>query len=494
MTSTSSEVDLAHLDLSPGEMREMANATLARVLDHLGRVKDQPSSGETELAGDWLQHVVEPLAPEEPTPLEPILDDFFDEWLPRSLTTNGPGYMAYVPGGGIFPAALADLLQNTTNRFTGTRFGAPALVQLESNALEWLRDWMQFPRGTTRGVFTTGGSMANFNAILCARERHFHLRPDDIRRGVLYASAQVHHSVKKSARLAGIMNDRVRSIPVDADFRMNVEALEQTITEDRKAGLLPFMVVSSAGTTNTGAVDPIDLIADISEKEKLWHHVDGAYGAFFFAVRELRHLLAGLHLADSVTLDPHKGLFLPYGTGALLVRDGSALRAVHASSADYFPAGGLLEDLYDPSQYGPDLSRGFPGLRVWLTIKLFGTKKLRAAIAEKITLARDAADRIGKQKGIVMRAPPQLSLFAFHLTWPGAKPDEENDATRDLLDRVAKRRRVLLTGCQTQDVDGVSRYLARVCVLSFRTRQASIDACVEDVDAARKEILGAHAQ
>ena len=469
----------ASLELSVDEMQSMFDATIRRVLRHLAHVGEQPSTGDvTDEA--FCRSMREP-APEAGAPIEPMLDAFFDEWMPRSLTTNGPGYLGYVPGGGIFPAAIADLLANTTNRFTGARFAAPALVQLEANALEWLRDWMLFPP-TARGVFTTGGSMATFNAVVCARER---LLGPDIRRGVLYTSSQAHHSVSKSARLAGIMRDRIRALPTDETFRLRVDALETAIARDRAEGLVPFFVASSAGTTNTGAVDPIDAIADVCAREGLWHHVDGAYGAFFHACPELRPMLAGLSRADSLTLDPHKGLFLPYGTGALLVRDGTALKAVHTSTADYLPDRGT-DDLYDPSEYGPDLSRGFPGLRVWLTIKTFGAARLRAAIAEKRALAVDAARRIARLPGVVMRAPPQLSLFAFHLTWPGASLEDENQATRALLDAVARRGRVFLTGCSTE-----GRYLARVCVLSFRTRQAQMDACVDDIAAEASAILGA---
>ena len=209
---------------------------------------------------------------------------------------------------------------------------------------------MGFPVGT-RGVFTTGGSMATFNAVLGAREQY--LGPD-IRRGVLYTSDQAHHCVIKSAKLAGIMPDRVRSIPCDAHFRLPVHLLREAIAQDRRDGLLPFMVVSNAGTTNTGAVDPLDDIADVCADEQLWHHVDGAYGAFFQLCTDTREVLRGLERADSLTLDPHKGMFMPYGTGALLVRDGAALRAAHRATADYLPDMPSAAEFYDPSQHGPD--------------------------------------------------------------------------------------------------------------------------------------------
>ena len=260
--------------------------------------------------------------------------------------------------------------------------------------------------------------------------------------------------------------------------------LQEAIAYDRRAGLTPFAVVSSAGTTNTGAVDPLDPIADVCAREMLWHHIDGAYGAFFYLCPDLRATLSGLSRADSLTLDPHKGMFLPYGTGALLVRDGAALRAAHEATADYLPAMPHPADFYDPSQHGPELSRGFPGLRVWLSVKRFGAAAFRAAVAEKRALALDAARRVASLSHVVIDAPPELSLFAFHLTWPGASRQDEDSATRELMDRTTRRGRVMITGA----VAG-GRYLGRVCVLSFRTHQAQIDALVQDLSTAIDTIV-----
>jgi len=461
-------MDLADLDLPPATMQAMGDAVVKRAVAHLASLDQQPSRGDMN-AADLCRALREPTAPEAGAALDPLLDQLFDELIPRSYNTPGPGYLAFIPGGGIYPAALADFIADTTNRYTGVWAASPALVQLEANVLEWLRDWMSFPAGTA-GLLTTGGSMSMFNAIVCARETHL---GDDIRQGAMYASTQAHHSILKAAKLAGVRFDRVRAIPIDDDFRMRPDALAAAIAADRAAGLKPFMVISSAGTTNTGAVDPIEAVADLCARESLWHHVDGAYGAFFHMVPELRPLLAGLPRADSLTLDPHKGMFLPYGTGALLVRDGEVLRAVHSATAGYLPPN--QDEFYDPAQYGPDLSRGFPGLRVWLSVKLFGATKYRAAVAEKRELAVWAAERVARIPGVVMDAPPQLSLFAFHLESPGlATRDAENAATRELVERVTKRGKVMLTGCTVGD-----RYLARVCVLSFRTRQGEMETCVQ---------------
>ncbi|MEO6226273.1 MAG: aminotransferase class V-fold PLP-dependent enzyme [Thermomonas sp.] len=462
--------DLADLDLSPADMQTMGHLVVARSVAHLAALETNPILGDYADIEALCRSLRED-APEHGTALDALLDPLFDEWIPRSFGTPHAGYMAYIPGGGVYTAALADFIADATNRYTGVWQAAPALVQLEANTLDWLRDWMQFPE-TARGLFTPGGSMAMFNAIACAREA---LLGDDIRRGTLYVSSQTHHCIAKAAKLAGIAHDRVRVIDVDADFRMRVDELERAIAADRAAGLKPFMVFSTAGTTNTGAVDPIDAVADVAAREQLWHHVDGAYGGFFHMVPELRPLLSGLSRADSLTLDPHKGMFMPYGTGALLVRDGEALRALHASTAGYLPDN--QNEFYDPAQYGPDLSRGFPGLRIWLTVKFFGAASYRAALAEKRELAMWAADEIAKIPGIVMDAKPQLSLFAFHLESPVLDTlAAQNAATRALMDRVTARGQVMLTGAMVGE-----RFLGRVCVLSFRTRRSQMETCVQQL-------------
>jgi aromatic-L-amino-acid decarboxylase len=470
--------DPANLEFTPETMRAMGHAVVERAVAHIAGLGSMPSNGNFDGIEDLCRSLAEP-EPLDGTTLDALLDPLFEQWIPRSFGTPGPGYLAYIPGGGIYPAALADFIADTANRYTGIWQAAPALVQLEANALDWMRGWMQFP-ATARGIFTPGGSMAMFNAIAAAREQRL---GTDIRSGVLYVSSQSHHSITKAARLAGIAHDRVRTIAVDDDFRMRVDALQAAIASDRAAGLKPFMVFSTAGTTNTGAVNPIDAVAELCTREALWHHVDGAYGAFFHMVPGLRPLLAGLPRADSLTLDPHKGLFLPYGTGALLVRDGEALRALHASEAGYLPDN--QNEFYDPAQYGPDLSRGFPGLRVWLTLKLLGSDRYRAALSEKRGLACWAAGEVAKIPGIVMDAPPQLSLFAFHLEH-GSLPtlEAQNAATRTLMQRVTARGRVMLTGAQVGE-----RFLGRVCVLSFRTRRAQMQACIEDIAAETAAIL-----
>ena len=470
-------VDLANLDFTADEMRAMAGAVVARAVAHMSALDTAPACGDVQ-AEALCRSLREP-APARPADLEALLGPLFDEWVPRSFTAPGPGYLAYIPGGGVYPAALADLIANTTNRYTGVWQAAPVLLQLEANALEWLREWMQFPP-TARGLFTRGGSMSNFSAIVCARERHLGV---DVRRGTLYTSSQAHHCVLKAAKLAGIFPDRVRRVGVDADFRMRVDELGGAVAADRAAGLTPFAVVSSAGTTNTGAVDPLEAIGEYCAREQLWHHVDGAYGAFFHAVPALRSLLAGLPAADSLTLDPHKGLFLPYGTGSLLVRDGEALRRAHAIDASYMPPMQESRDLVDFCLYSPELSRDFRGLRVWLPFKMCGMGPFRSNLREKLELAAWAADQLRSIAGIEIVAEPQLSIVAFRLSSPDSDIEAENRLNRLLLEKVNMRKRVYLTATMLR-----GRFVLRICVLSFRTHRDRVHACIEDIRAAVREL------
>ena len=271
------------------------------------------------------------------------------------------------------------------------------------------------------------------------------LLPDDFLSGVLYASDQVHHSVAKAAMLAGFPEKNVRVVPSDAAYRIRLDALATAVAADRAAGERPFLVVGSAGTTNTGAVDDLEGLAELCARERLWLHVDAAYGGFFLLTEEGRRTLAGISRADSVVLDPHKGLFLPYGTGSLLVRNRDTLRRAHALSADYMPPMQDDPDLVDFNLVSPELSRDWRGLRVWLPIAMHGIAPFRRNLEEKLELTRWATEELRKMPGVEIVAEPQLSIVAFRLTRPDLDTEEERAQPR-VLAAINARKRVYLTG------------------------------------------------
>ena len=386
----------------------------------------------------------------------------------KGFDTANPGFAAYIPGGGLYASALADFVACCVNRYTGIAAPAPALVQLEAGVLRWLCDLFGLPKGS-QGVLTPGGSMANLSAIVTARTSRL---GEGFLDGTLYVSGEVHHSIAKSARIAGLPADAVRVVATDADLRMDPDALRAAVAEDRARGRRPFLVVASAGTINTGVVDPIERVADVAADEQLWLHVDGAYGGFFWLTERGRAALAGIGRADSVTLDPHKGMFLPYGTGCLLARDARALRDAHELHAAYLPGGSEDEALPDFSAYSPELTRDFRGLRLWLPLHLHGVRAFSEALDEKLDLARMVHERLSAA-GLQLPWPPQLSLVTFK------QPGATDDQTEDLLARINSSGRVWLSSAP---VEGET-YI-RMCILSHRSTRERMEEAVDVILAA----------
>ncbi|HEV7505613.1 MAG TPA: aminotransferase class I/II-fold pyridoxal phosphate-dependent enzyme [Thermoanaerobaculia bacterium] len=468
------------LELDTAAMRGLVEAALERIVAHISSLPRQ-STSDTRGGMELARSLAEPL-PETGSPLPELLDLLFDRAVKPTYNTASPGYLAYIPGGGLFQSAVADLIADSMNRYTSIVTTAPALARLEANVIDWFCEIAGYPK-EARGTLTTGGSLANFTALFTARRERL---PDDFLSCMIYASQEVHHSMAKGALLAGFPERNIRSIATDERFRLRVDALEAAIAEDRARGLTPFLIAASAGTTNTGAVDPLEELADLAEREQLWLHVDGAYGGFFLLTEEGKRTLRGIERADSIVLDPHKGLFLPYGTGAVLVRDGQALRRAHALTADYLPQMQSDPDLVDFCLYSPELSRPFRGLRVWLPFKMHGAQAFRDQLEEKLALTKLAADRIRGMKGMEILAEPQLSLFAFRLAPAGVDdPEILNRLNRSLLERVNARQRVFLTATMLGD-----RFALRICVLSFRTHRDRMEEGLEDLEAARREVLG----
>ncbi|MCJ7832676.1 MAG: aminotransferase class V-fold PLP-dependent enzyme, partial [Actinobacteria bacterium] len=374
------------------------------------------------------------------------------------------------PGGGLYTAAVADFIALGVNRYVGLWQAAPLFVAMEQSVIDWLISLFGYP-SDARGILTSGGSMANFAAVVTARRAKL---PEDFLGGVLYVTEQTHASVAKAASLAGFPRRAVRSVPV-RDYRMNVDELRVMIRDDRAAGHRPFMVVASAGTTNTGSVDPIAEVSELCELEGLWLHVDGAYGGAFQLTDRGRAAFTGIDGADSITLDPHKGMFLPYGTGALIVREGDALRFAHQSTADYLQDLAPDGELPNYSEYSAELSREFRGLRVWLPLQLHGVGAFREALDEKLDLARVVFDALTETPDFLLPAgEPDLSIVPFRFQPSSVSdPGEIDDLNARLLERINASKRVFLSSTQ---LDG--RFTLRVAVLSHRTHRDRIDEAV----------------
>jgi aromatic-L-amino-acid decarboxylase len=459
------------LDPSPEQMREMGQAALGYAIDFLGRRGDARASqppGAPEVARAHRESP--PEVGGEFTPLLELVETIAN----NAADTSGPGFLAYIPGGGLFASSLADLLSTTIDRYVNLWSEAPVAAQIENNVVRWLCDLFGFPVGS-RGVLTSGGSMANFSAIVAARTDRL---PEDFLSGLLYVSEHVHQSVTKAAMLAGFPVRNVRSVAADPSLRMDVDELRRGIAEDRAAGLTPFAVVGSAGTTNTGAIDPLDALADVAAAEELWFHVDAAYGGFFQLTARGRESFRGIERADSITLDPHKGMFLPYGTGALVVREGKKLRdAHHVGTSAYLQDLASDADIPNFAEYSAELSRDFRGLRVWFPLKLHGVSAFREALDEKLDLTEHLYEELKADPNLEVPWAPDLTVVPFRLR------DGDDAANRALLAAINASGRVFLSSTVLE-----GRFTLRPCIVSHRTHRDRIDECIAIIRRAAAEI------
>ncbi|MEA3034570.1 MAG: aromatic-L-amino-acid/L-tryptophan decarboxylase [Sphingomonadales bacterium] len=403
------------------------------------------------------------------------------EWLGRSVDRPGIAtasgfFTGYVPGGGLFQSAVGDFLAAASNKYAGFASAAPGAVRMENATCAWLAGVIGFPPGAA-GTLTSGGSLANLTAIVAAREAR-----DEAGRGAVYMSSTAHHCIDKALRIAGRAKAPRRLIPVDERFRMRADSLAAALEEDAAAGVRPWLVIASAGTVDTGSVDPLAAIAALCERHGAWFHVDGAYGGLFRLCPEGRAILGGLERADTAALDPHKTLFLPYGTGAVVARDGQMLLDAFSASADYIRPLGESEVGPSPGDLSPELTRHFRALRLWLPLRLAGVAAFRAAQSEKIGLARYFHARLGERPGWELAPPPDLSIVAFRYR---PRKGDIDDFNRRLLRRVQEEGRVFLSGTRLDGVDWL-----RCAILSFRTHLEHVDETIEALERAAAFLEG----
>jgi aromatic-L-amino-acid decarboxylase len=453
-------------DATPEELRALGNEALDLVLRF---IEERPAAPAADLEGAFeLAATFDEVPPEHPLPAADVFRRI-EEGASKAYDTAGPGYLAYIPGGGLFTSAIADLIADVTNRYVNMAAPAPAFAAIEASVVRWLCREFDLPEHAL-GILTSGGSIANFSAMVTARHDKL---PEDFLDGSVYVSEHVHHSVRKAARLAGFPDRAVRLVPTDSALRIDPQALDDMVRADRDDGRRPFMVVASAGTTNTGAIDPLQSIAAVSEEHGLWMHVDAAYGGFFQLTERGRTRFAGIDRADSITLDPHKGMFLPYGLGCLLVRDVGKLRAAHQVGAEYMKDLGPEGDVPNFADLSPELSRDFRGLRIWLPLQLHGVAAWRNALDEKLDLAEFTYESLSASPGLDVPWGPDLSIVAFA---PSATSPE---AANTLLERINASGRVFVS---STSID--RRAYLRFCILSHRTSRERIEEAIELVQKA----------
>jgi glutamate/tyrosine decarboxylase-like PLP-dependent enzyme len=381
------------------------------------------------------------------------------------------GNMGYIPIGGLYLSALADYLAAITSRYASVFFSAPGGTRMERMLLRWWADVIGYPN-TSAGDFTSGGSIANLVAIITAREAH-QLRASNFTKSVVYLSEQTHHSIDKALRIAGLGECVKRYVPLDQCFRMQPDLLEKSIAKDKAKGLFPWLIVATAGTTDTGAVDPLEVIAQIAETQGLWLHVDGAYGGAFALCEPGKEKLKGIGRSDSMIVNPHKGFYMPLGSGIVLVRDGYKMHRAHQGEAAYLQDKDVLAspDEMDPADLSIELSRPFRGLRLWLPLKVFGVAPFRAALEEKLLLANYFYHHMKVMEGFELGSPPDLSIVPFRYI---PKRGDANEFNRKLVNLIHRDGRIFISSTILNE-----NFTLRVAILGFRTHLATIDLAME---------------
>ena len=390
------------------------------------------------------------------------------------INTASGGHMGYIPGGGIYESALGDYLAAVTNRYAGVFFASPGAVRMENALIRWAARLIGYT-DSFAGNLTSGGSMANLIAVSTAREAQ-NIKSRQVDQSVIYTTQQAHHSLQKAIRLCGLEECVLRFVEQDLQYKMVPQALEAQIQEDTTNGLKPFLIIANAGSTDIGTVDPLDDIAHIARKYSLWFHVDAAYGGFFMLTDYGRQIMKGIEKADSVILDPHKGLFLPYGSGIVLVKEQRHLAQANRYEANYMQDTKDYHEETSPAELSPELSTHFRGMRMWLPLKLHGTAPFRSCLEEKLDLARYLHARL-KDLGFEVGPYPTLTTVIFRHV-----PNEQNAnaCNTALVKAIHKDGRIFVSSTSLK-----GHVYLRASILSFRTHRREVDLLIQILEKER---------
>jgi len=469
----------APLELDVDAMSAMARQVSALVVEHLASIRDQPA--QRPLGRAETERLLLAAAPESGEPMEAILGQFVDAVAPYHAREPHPRFVGYVPSCPTFAGVMGDWIGAGYNFFSGVWSVAAGPNQIELTVLEWFRSWLGMPVGTS-GLLTSGGSSATLTAIVAARHRAAGEDGALLPRLTMYTSEQAHSSVARAAWIAGIPRANVRAIETDDDFRMRTDALAAAIHADRAAGLVPFLVAASAGTTNTGAVDPLGAVADLCAAAGLWMHVDAAYAGFAALTPAGAATMRGIERADSVTLDPHKWLFVPFECGCLLVKDPALLEVAFSTHPEYLNDVRATDRDVNFADYGEQLTRGPRALKVWLSVRYHGVAAIRETIARGIALAEYAECRLRELPDFEILSPARFGVLCFRVRDSGSLA-EVNAMNEAINARVNGTGEFLMSSTVLRGA-----YSLRICTHGYRTSANDLDALIAATSQAIKGV------
>jgi aromatic-L-amino-acid/L-tryptophan decarboxylase len=461
------------LDLDEETMRRLGRQVTDLVAEHLSQIRREVVQHPLDRRTARTRIALPDTAPERGTPFDDILTLLRERVFPYHAREPHPAFMGYVPSVPTFPAVLGDWIATGYNFFAGVWSVAAGPNEVELAVLEWFRTWLGMPDGS-RGLLTTGGSNATFTAVVAARHAAETAGHTDLSKLVAYASDQAHSSVARAAWMAGIPRANLRAVPTDEGFRMRVAELSEAIERDRASGFHPFLIVGNAGATNTGAVDPLHALADLAAREGIWFHVDAAYAGFSVLTARGRALLSGIERADSVTLDPHKWLYVPFECGCLMVREPARLHAAFHVLADYLKDVEARDEDVSFADYGEQLTRYARAFKIWVSVNYFGVAAFRAAIDRCLDLAAHAERLIADAPELQVLSPAQFGVVCFRVHPPGVDDPQALDTLNERVNAAANAtQRVLMSSTRLRGA-----YSLRLCILNYRTTAQDVEGVI----------------
>ncbi|MBO1514358.1 pyridoxal phosphate-dependent decarboxylase family protein [Metabacillus bambusae] len=452
------------LRLSPKDMKELGYRVIDMIVEHMESLQDKPIAKKTDF--QILEKLRNESIPEHGNCHTHLLDQFESDILPNLTHADHPRFFGYIPGPNNFISIMADTLVSGLNIFSGASSMGPGVTNIELVTIDWLRQIYDFPE-EAGGLFVSGGSMANLTGLAVAR--HIKLL-DQTENTVIYTSDQTHLTIIRGLGILGFKSKQIKIIPTDKQFRIALPRLQQEVKKDRAEGKIPFCVIANAGTTNSGAIDPLQQIGEFCEKEGLWFHVDGAYGAPALLSEKSKSLLKGIELADSLVLDPHKWLFQPYEIGCVLVRDRKYLKDTFRITPDCLRDICKIEQEINFSEYGIQVTRSFRALKLWMSMKYFGIQTFQNAITTGITLAEFAEKKLRESSCWEIVTPAQIGIVTFRyiqLNYDTGTIDRLNE---QIISEIIKEGYALLSSTV---LDG--KVVLRMCTINPRTTQNDIE-------------------
>lgn len=471
------------LQLSTEEMRRLGYQAVDLIIDHMNNLKNKPVS-ET-INSDILRNKLTESIPEIGSNPEDLLHFLNVNVFNQITHVDHPHFFAFVPGSNNYVGAVADFLASGFNVFPTAWIAAAGAEQIEITTINWLKSMLGFPY-SAEGLFVSGGSMANLTALTVARQVKLN---NNIENAIVYFSDQTHFSVSRALKVLGFKQHQLCCIETDKNFQVSVSALKKQIKEDRIKGKKPFCVVANAGTTNSGAVDPLDELVDLCNKEDVWLHVDGAYGAPAILSEKGSALLQGIQRVDSLTLDPHKWLFQPYDVGCVLIRERQSLRKTFSMNPEYLKdAETNKEEEINFMENGIELSRRFRALKVWLSFKVFGITAFRQAIEHGMMLAEQVEEFLDKAKDWEVVTPAQLGIVTFrYIPWESASLDTINEINKKLVEEITYGGFAMLS---TTTLKG--KVVIRLCAINPRTTKEEILEIMDKIQELAEEVNTAY--